>query len=120
MQFQKVSAVHEASKWPYFFSIIWVNVRMKKYGRRNIACLTIAPTGTTSLMKMCIRDRLKAYPNKLRRVKYYDEELDREFVFITNNMELSAEETVSYTHLIIASIRKDPQLWSLLIQKMNN
>lgn len=24
--------------------------RMKKYGRRNIACLTIAPTGTTSLM----------------------------------------------------------------------
>ena len=35
---------------------------------------------------------LKAYPDKLRRVKYYDEELDREFVFITNNMELSAEE----------------------------
>ena len=24
--------------------------KMKKYGRRNIACLTIAPTGTTSLM----------------------------------------------------------------------
>ena len=23
---------------------------MKKYGRRNIACLTIAPTGTVSLM----------------------------------------------------------------------
>ena len=23
---------------------------MRKYGRRNIACLTIAPTGTTSLM----------------------------------------------------------------------
>lgn len=35
---------------------------------------------------------LKANPDKLRRVKYYDEELDREFVFITNNMELSAEE----------------------------
>lgn len=35
---------------------------------------------------------LKAYLDKLRRVKYYDEELDREFVFITNNMELSAEE----------------------------
>lgn len=34
---------------------------------------------------------LKAYPDKLRRVKYYDEELDREFVFITNNMELSVE-----------------------------
>lgn len=35
---------------------------------------------------------LKAYPDKLRRVKYYDKELDREFVPITNNMELSAEE----------------------------
>ena len=35
---------------------------------------------------------LKAYPDKLRRVKYYDEELDKEFVFITNSMELSAME----------------------------
>ena len=35
---------------------------------------------------------LKAYPDKLRRVKYYDEKLDREFMFITNNMKLSAEE----------------------------
>ena len=28
---------------------------MKKYGRRNIACLTIAPTGTTSLMTQTTR-----------------------------------------------------------------
>ena len=35
---------------------------------------------------------LKAYPDKLRRVKYHDEELDKEFVFITNSMELSAME----------------------------
>ena len=35
---------------------------------------------------------LKAYPDKLRRVKYHDEELDKEFVFITNNLELSAIE----------------------------
>lgn len=35
---------------------------------------------------------LKAYPGKLRQVKYYDEGLDREFVFITNHMELTAEE----------------------------
>ncbi len=37
---------------------------------------------------------LKACPDKLRRIKYYDEKLDRGFVFITNNMELSAEEIV--------------------------
>ena len=29
---------------------------MKKYGRRNIACLTIAPTGTTSLMTQTTSD----------------------------------------------------------------
>ena len=34
------------------------------------------------------------YPDKLRRVRYYDTELDRYFVFLTNNMEISAQ-TVS-------------------------
>ena len=34
----------------------------------------------------------KDYPEKLRRIKYYDEELDRTFVFITNNMDLEASE----------------------------
>jgi hypothetical protein len=32
------------------------------------------------------------YPVKLRRVKFYDEETKRAFVFLTNNMELSAEQ----------------------------
>jgi hypothetical protein len=35
---------------------------------------------------------LKAYPAKIRRLKFYDQELGREFVFITNNMELEASE----------------------------
>jgi hypothetical protein len=30
------------------------------------------------------------YPDKLRRIKYYDEETEVEFVFLTNNFELSA------------------------------
>jgi hypothetical protein len=34
----------------------------------------------------------KDYPDKLRRVKFYDEETKRTFVFLTNNMELSAEQ----------------------------
>lgn len=37
-------------------------------------------------------DSLRDYPNKFRRIKYYDKELDREFVFITNNTNLSALE----------------------------
>jgi hypothetical protein len=34
----------------------------------------------------------KDYPEKLRRVKFYDEETKRTFVFLTNNMELTATE----------------------------
>ena len=34
----------------------------------------------------------KQYPKKLRRVKFYDQETDRSFVFLTNNFEISAEE----------------------------
>jgi hypothetical protein len=34
----------------------------------------------------------KNYPDKLRRVKFYDDESKRTFVFLTNNMELSAEQ----------------------------
>jgi len=34
----------------------------------------------------------KDYPEKLRRIKYYDEEIDVQFVFLTNNFQLSAQE----------------------------
>lgn len=59
---------------------------MKKYGRRNIACLTIAPTGTTSLMSQTTsgiepvfrpvyKRRRKVNPNDLSaRVDFVDPE----------------------------------------------
>jgi hypothetical protein len=34
----------------------------------------------------------KQYPGKIRRVKFYDAEFNRTFVFLTNNMELTAEQ----------------------------
>lgn len=34
----------------------------------------------------------KQYPDKLRRVKYYDSETERIFVFLTNNMDITAEQ----------------------------
>jgi hypothetical protein len=34
----------------------------------------------------------KAYPDKLRKVKYYDSEMNRTFVFLTNNMFLTSQE----------------------------
>ena len=34
----------------------------------------------------------KEYPEKLRRIKYYDQNRDRTFIFLTNNTDLKAEE----------------------------
>ena len=34
----------------------------------------------------------KGYPEKLRRIKYYDRETEKEFVFLTNNTDLDATE----------------------------
>lgn len=34
----------------------------------------------------------KEYPDKLRKIKFYDQETDRNFVFLTNNFELSAQQ----------------------------
>jgi hypothetical protein len=34
----------------------------------------------------------KDYPDKMRKVKYYDSEMNRTFVFLTNNMSLTAQE----------------------------
>jgi transposase len=42
---------------------------------------------------------LKGYPEKLRRIKFYDQEQKRTFVFLTNNLHLSPEEIASlYKH----------------------
>lgn len=38
------------------------------------------------------RATAKLYPQKLRRIKFYDQQQDRVFVFLTNNFELDAEQ----------------------------
>lgn len=42
--------------------------------------------------KLTGKQTAKAYPDKLRRIKYHDRETDRTFVFLTNNMEATAQE----------------------------
>jgi len=51
----------------------------KKTGLRSDQIVRL--TGTKSSL---------SYPEKLRRVRYYDENLERYFIFLTNNMEISA------------------------------
>ena len=56
---------------------------MKKYGRRNIACLTIAPTGTTSLMTQTtsgIEPIFMPIYKRRRKVNPNDEEVHIDFV----------------------------------------
>ena len=50
-------------------------------------------TGVRSdqIIKLTSKKSAKKYPDKLRRIKYYDSEQDRYLVFLTNNLTLSAK-----------------------------
>ena len=72
----------------YFVTRAKDNMRFRRMYSREVDKTTGIKCDQTGMLETS----LKAYPDKLRRVKYYDEELDKEFVFITNNMELSAME----------------------------
>jgi hypothetical protein len=43
-------------------------------------------------IKLSVQKSAKAYPTHMRRVKYYDKELNKTFVFLTNNFDISALE----------------------------
>jgi Domain of unknown function (DUF4372)/Transposase DDE domain len=43
-------------------------------------------------IKLSVQKSAKAYPIHMRRVKYYDKELNKTFVFLTNNFDVSALE----------------------------
>ena len=60
--------------------------------------------------KLVTPKALKDYPDKIRKITFYDVEQDRGFVFITNNFEIEAAEIalpVSYTHPTL------PTKWSV-------
>src|SRR5574344_1858638 len=71
---------------------------MVKYGRRNIACLTIAPTGTTSLMTQTtsgIEPVFMPVYKRRRKVNPNDEEVHIDFVDETGD---AFEEYIVYHH----------------------
>jgi IS4 transposase len=50
-------------------------------------------------IKLTTHKSKKAYPKKLRRVKYYDKEQQKTYVFLTNNFEITAlEVALLYKH----------------------
>ena len=71
---------------------------MKKYGRRNIACLTIAPTGTTSLMTQTtsgIEPVFMPVYKRRRKVNPNDENVHVDYVDETGD---AFEEYIVYHH----------------------
>ncbi len=79
--------------------------RMVKYGRRNIACLTIAPTGTTSLMTQTtsgIEPVFSPIYKRRRKVNPSDENVQIDFV---DEMGDAFEEYVVYHHKFLDWMR---------------
>jgi IS4 transposase len=66
------------------------NLQFKRMYSRTIG----KTTGVQSdhIGKLMIYKSKKEYPEKLRRIKFYDSEHDKDLVFLTNNMDLKASE----------------------------
>lgn len=78
---------------------------MKQYGRRNIACLTIAPTGTTSLMTQTtsgIEPVFMPVYKRRRKVNPNDPEVHVDFTDETGD---SFEEYIVYHHKFLEWMR---------------
>lgn len=78
---------------------------MKQYGRRNIACLTIAPTGTTSLMTQTtsgIEPVFMPVYKRRRKVNPNDQNVRVDFVDETGD---SFEEYIVYHHKFLKWMR---------------
>lgn len=78
---------------------------MKQYGRRNIACLTIAPTGTTSLMTQTtsgIEPVFMPVYKRRRKVNPNDQNVRVDFVDETGD---SFEEYIVYHHKFLEWMR---------------
>ena len=88
IDYSRLYQVHQSGA--YFVTRAKDNLRFKRMYSNDI-------DKSTGIMcdqigKLEIPNSLKEYPDKFRRVKYYDLGLDKEFVFLTNNMDLTAIE----------------------------
>ena len=84
---------------------------MKKYGRRNIACLTIAPTGTTSLMTQTtsgIEPVFLPVYKRRRKVNPNDTNVHVDFVDETGD---AFEEYIVFHHKFVTWMEAIMSLW---------
>jgi hypothetical protein len=86
VDFKRLYKIHKANAYfvtraKYNFNFKWQK-SMKCNRKKGVIC--------DQLILLSGYYARKNYPEKIRRIKYYDEETDKIFVFITNNFELSA------------------------------
>ncbi len=88
IDFGRLHDIHQNGS--FFVTRAKYNIKFKRMYSRQVD----KTTGVLcdQIGKLVTPKSLKLYPDKIRRIKYYDAELDREFVFITNNMELDAKD----------------------------
>ncbi len=90
---------------------------MKKYGRRNIACLTVAPTGTTSLMTQSTSGIEPVFlPVYKRRRKVNPNDKDVRVDFVDENGD-SWEEYIVFHHKFVTWMESKGVSYSKEIHK---
>lgn len=86
--FQRLYKIH--TNGSFFVTRAKENLRFKRMYSRAVD----KTTGVQSdhIGKLEVYKSKKEYPEKLRRIKFYDAEHDKDLVFLTNNMDLKASE----------------------------
>jgi hypothetical protein len=88
LDFQRLYRLHQANA--YFVTRAKSNLSFARLEARKVDKKTGLRCDQT--IKLKVYKSKKGYPEKLRRVKYYDKEQGKTYVFLTNNFELSAIE----------------------------
>jgi hypothetical protein len=88
LDFQRLYRLHQAQA--FFVTRAKTNLAFARISARKVAKQSGLRCDQT--IKLRVYKSKKSYPEKLRRVKYYDKEQRKTYIFLTNNFELTAIE----------------------------
>lgn len=95
MDFERLFVIHESKS--YFVIRAKSNLKFKRQYSAVVDRSTGIKCDQTGELKGFYSS--KGYPGKIRRIKFYDEEQNRTFVFLTNNLDINPEEVANlYKH----------------------
>jgi transposase len=95
MDFERLFVIHESKS--FFVIRAKNNLQFKRQYSATVDKSTGVQCDHTGELKGFYS--FKQYPEKIRRIRYYDEEQNRTFIFLTNNLYLSPEDIASlYKH----------------------